>query len=107
MGNKKQNEIIDETDMTVELNLDDGRDVICKVVTILAVNGRDYIVLLPFDKGTQATDGEVWFYRYSEDENDPNIEPELEYIDDDEEYEAVEDAFEEFLDDEEFEAMKD
>ena len=40
-------------------------------------------------------------------ENDPNIEPELIYIDDDDEYESVADAFDEYLDNEEFEMMKD
>ncbi|MBQ6574588.1 MAG: DUF1292 domain-containing protein, partial [Lachnospiraceae bacterium] len=51
--------------------------------------------------------GEVWFYGYKEDENDPNVEPELFYIEDDDEYEAVADAFDEYLDDEEFELLKD
>lgn len=107
MGTNGQNEEFDETDMTVELNLDDGRTVNCAVVTILTVNEQDYIVLLPLDEDGQASEGEVWFYRYSEDENDPNVEPVLDYIDDDDEYEAVADAFDEFLDNEEFEAMKD
>lgn len=96
----------DETDMTVEIELTDGKKVTCAIITILTVNNKDYIVLLPLDENGQAGDGEVWFYGYKEDENDPNVEPELIYIEDDEEYEAVADAFDEFLDDEEFEAMK-
>lgn len=97
----------DDENMTVELNLDDGRNVTCAIVTILTVNSKDYIVLLPLDEDGQSSEGEVWFYRYSEDENDPNVEPTLEYIDDDDEYEIVADAFDEYLDDAEFEAMKD
>ena len=97
----------DDTDMTVELELDDGRNVTCAIVTILTVNNKDYIVLMPLNKDGQVEDGEVWFYRYFEDENNPDVEPALEYIDDDDEYEAVADAFDEMLDNEEFEAMKD
>ena len=103
----QQEEEFDDTDMTVEIELTDGKKVTCAIVTILTVSSKDYIVLLPLDENGQAGDGEVWFYGYREDENDPNVEPELIYIDDDEEYEAVADAFDEFLDNEEFEAMKD
>ena len=97
----------DDTDMTVELELTDGKKVTCAIVTILTVNGKDYIVLLPLDDEGSSTEGEVWFYGYREDENDPNVEPELTYISDDDEYEAVADAFDEYLDNEEFELMKD
>jgi uncharacterized protein YrzB (UPF0473 family) len=96
-----------DTDMTVELELTDGRKVTCAIVTILTVNKKDYIVLLPLDEGGNSSEGEVWFYGYKEDENDPNVEPELTYIADDDEYEAVADAFDEYLDNEEFELMKD
>ncbi len=101
-----KNEEFDDSDMTVELELNDGIKVTCAIITILTVNEKDYIVLLPLDEEGQATEGEVWFYGYKEDENDPNIEPELIYIEDDDEYEAVADAFDEFLDNEEFEMMK-
>ncbi|MCR5301682.1 MAG: DUF1292 domain-containing protein [Lachnospiraceae bacterium] len=103
-------ERIDENDdinMTVEIELEDGTKVSCAIVTILTVRQKDYIVLLPLDDEGQCTEGEVWFYGYKEDENDPNVEPELIYIDDDDEYEAVADAFDEYLDDEEFELLKD
>ena len=72
---------------------------------ILTVNNQDYIVLLPLDENGENEDGEVWFYRYSENENDPNEEPVLDYIDDDNEYEAVADAFDEFLDTQEFDEI--
>ncbi len=78
----------DDIDMTVELDLMDGKKVTCAIVTILTVNEKDYIVLLPLDDEGQSTEGEVWFYGYKEDESDPNIEPELIYIEDDDEYEA-------------------
>lgn len=91
-----------EEEMTVELELEDGKVVNCAVITILEVEKKDYIVLLPLDENGDNSDGEVWFYRYSEDEKDPNVEPVLTYIEDDDEYEAVADAFDEYLDNEEF-----
>lgn len=104
MGNSEE---FDDTDMTVEIELVDGKKVTCAIVTILTIKEKDYIVLLPLDEDGQASEGEVWFYGYKEDENDPDIEPELIYIEDDEEYDAVADAFDEYLDNEEFELMKD
>ena len=95
----------DAEEMTVELELDDGTTVNCAIVTILTVNKQDYIVLLPLDENDENSDGEVWFYRYRENPNDPNEEPELGYIDDDDEYEAVADAFDEYLDSEEFDEL--
>lgn len=94
-----------EEEMTVELALEDGQKVNCAVITILTVGKKDYIVLLPLDENGENQDGEVWFYGYKEDETDPNVEPELLYIDDDEEYEAVSDAFDEFLDNQEFDEL--
>lgn len=96
-----------EEEMTVDLTLEDGTNVTCAVVTILEVEGSDYIVLMPLDETGENTDGEVWFYRYSENPSDPDEEPVLGYIDDDEEYEKVEDAFDEFLDNCEFDELID
>ena len=95
----------DAEEMTVELELEDGTSVTCAVVTILTVSDRDYIALLPLNEAGDNTDGEVWFYRYSENPDDPNEEPDLGYIDDDEEYEAVTDAFDEYLDSAEFDEL--
>ncbi|MBR1693346.1 MAG: DUF1292 domain-containing protein [Lachnospiraceae bacterium] len=94
-----------EEDMTVTLELDGGT-VECSIVTIFSVHDRDYIALLPMDENGESADGEVWLYRYSENEADPNEEPVLEYIDDDEEYDAAADAFDEFLDNEAFDALQ-
>lgn len=94
-----------EEEMTVDLELDDGTKVTCAVITILTVANKDYIALLPLDENGENEDGEVWFYGYKEDESDPNVEPELIYIEDDDEYEAVADAFDEFLDNAEFDEI--
>ena len=95
MAGKKDYE---SEEMTVELELEDGTSVNCAVVTILTVEDKDYIVLLPLNEAGDNEDGEVWFYGYSENPEDPNEEPELSFIEDDEEYERVADAFDEYLD---------
>ena len=100
----KQNDYEAE-EMTLTLDFEDGTTVECAVITILTVEGRDYIVVLPLDENGQNSDGEVWFYRYSENLDDPNEEPELGYIDDDDEYENVADAFDEYLDNCEFDEV--
>lgn len=102
----RQSEVPDE-EMTVTLDLEDGRSVTCAIVTILPVNKKDYIVLLPLEEDGENHDGMVWFYRYSENEENPNEEPVLTYIDDDEEYEMVSDAFDEYLDNAEFDELID
>lgn len=95
-----------EEEMTVTIDLEDGTSVECAVVTILEVKEQEYIVLLPLDEnGNGNEEGEVWIYRYFENPDNPNEEPELVYIDDDEEYEIVADAFDEYLDNVEFDEM--
>ena len=44
-------------------------------------------------------------FGFASDPDDPNEEPELDYIDDDEEYENVAEAFDEYLDDCEFDEL--
>ena len=84
---------------------DDDGDVDCAVVTILTVDEKDYIALMPLDENGENEDGEVWFYGYKENPDDPNEEPELIYIEDDAEYEKVEEAFDEYLDNCEFDEL--
>lgn len=100
----KKNDYEDE-EMTVELELENGEKVNCAIITILEVEGKDYIALLPLNENGENEDGEVWFYGYSENPDDPNEEPVLEYIADDEEYENVADAFDEYLDSCEFDEI--
>lgn len=102
----KNNDVNDE-EMTVELELEDGTIVNCAIITILTVEKNDYIVLLPLNEDGDNEDGEVWFYRYHENPDNPDEEPELEFIEDDEEYEKVADAFDEYLDNCEFDELVD
>ena len=90
----------DDTDIMVTLDLDDGSQVECEILTIFTVGEQDYIALLPQDgNGEPNAEGEVFIYRYFEDE-DGN--PSLDNIMDDDEYEAVSDRFDEWLDENEF-----
>ena len=98
-------EEMNDEEMTVTLNLTDGTTVTCAIVTILTVREKDYIVLLPLEEDGENHDGMVWFYRYYENEENPDEEPVLEYIEDDEEYEIVSDAFDEYLDNAEFDEI--
>lgn len=90
-----------QEEMTVTLTLDDGSELECVVLTIFEAGGRDYIALLPME-GEDAEEGEVYLYRYMEDE-DGN--PSLDNIEDDDEYEVVADAFDELLDDQEYDEL--
>ena len=83
-----------DEEMYVELDLDDGT-VTCSIVTIFTAAGKDYIALLPLDENGENTDGDVWIYGYKEDPNDPDADPEILYIEDEEEYEIAADAFDE------------
>ncbi len=99
MGIKKNEEEIgfDDEEMTVTLELEDG-NVTCAIIVILTVEEQDYIVLLPLNEEGENEDGDVWIYRYHEDENDASAEPTIEYIEDDDEYERAANAFAEYLD---------
>lgn len=96
----------DTEEMTVTLEFEDG-NVECSIVTIFECEGQDYIALLPLDENGENEDGEVWLYKYFENLDDPNEEPQIEYISDDAEYEKVEEAFDEYLDTVEFDERLD
>ena len=104
MADENKYEEIQGEEMTITLELDDG-SVDCAVVTIITVEDKDYIALMPLDENGENEDGEVWFYGYKENPDDPNEEPELIYIEDDAEYEKVEEAFDEYLDNCEFDEL--
>ena len=85
----------EDDDVVVTLNLDDGSEVTCEIITIFEVDEQDYIVLIPLDeKGEPNEEGEVYIYRYFEDATGA---PSLENILSDEEYAAVSKRFEEIL----------
>ena len=93
-------DIIPEKD-TVTLTLDDDTEVECEIVSIFPVGEKEYIALLPIEEN-ETEDDEVFIYRYTE---SADGEPDLQNIEDDDEYEAVADAFDELLDSEEFDEI--
>lgn len=92
---------IPEEVMTVTLTLDDNSVVECEVITIYEANGKDYIALLPLNEKGESESGDVYLYRYTEEDGEPN----LENIEDDDEYEIAADAFDEWMDEQDFEEM--
>ena len=90
--------------MTVELTLDNDEVVECSILTLFEAGGKEYIALLPLNEDGETEDGDVYLYRYTE---DANGEPELENIEDDDEYEIAADAFDEWMDTQEFEELGD
>ena len=85
--------------MTVELTLDNDEVVECAILTLFEAGGREYIALLPQNED-DTEEGDVYLYRYVE---TPEGDPELENIEDDDEYEIAADAFDEWMDTQEFE----
>lgn len=88
--------------MTVELTLENDEVVTCAILTLFEAAGQEYIALLPLNEDGDTEDGDVYLYRYVE---TADGEPELENIEDDEEYEIAADAFDEWMDTQEFEEL--
>jgi hypothetical protein len=89
-------------DIRVTLELENG-EVECEILTIYEVGEQDYIALMPLNPdGTENEAGDVYLYRYAEDEQGL---PQIDFISDNEEYEAAADRFDELLDDEMFDSM--
>lgn len=99
----KESTTMDEY-MTVELTLDNDEVVECAILTLFEAGGKEYIALLPLTEDGETEDGDVYLYRYTE---DADGEPELENIEDDDEYEIAADAFDEWMDTQEFEESGD
>ena len=96
--NPKNDNSNDDEDMFVDIELDEGT-VTCKIITIFECDKKDYIAILPVDENEKPVSEDVWIYGYSEDEEG---NPDLHYIDDDDEYDAAADAFDEYLDEQMF-----
>ena len=91
----------EEQEMAVTLTLDDDTEVECVVLTVFNAGEHEYIALLPME-GADSEEGEVYLYRYSETEDGT---PNLDNIEDDDEYEIVAEAFDELLDAQEYDEL--
>lgn len=85
----------DDEDLFVTLTLEDDSEVDCLVVSIFEAGGRDYIALLPTE-GPESEEGEVYLYRYFEDEDG---EPGLENIESEAEFYLASETFDELVED--------
>lgn len=93
---------MNEETITVTLTLDNDEEMECAVLTIFTLDEQDYIALLPLNDDDENEEGEVFLYRFSE--PTPG-EPELDNIEDDDEYERVADKFDEWLDSQQYEDL--
>ncbi|RDU24260.1 DUF1292 domain-containing protein [Anaerosacchariphilus polymeriproducens] len=100
MNNENTPDLDEEVMITLEL--DDGSVLDCSVIAIFEAGKNEYIALLPMEEDANEEEGEVFLYRYSE---DADGNPNLENIEDDEEFETVSEAFDELLDEAEFEEL--
>ncbi len=90
-------------ELTVTLTLDNDEEINCAVISIYSVGEQEYVALLPLDEnGEENENGDVYLYKYAEEDGQPLIDN----IETDEEYEAAAEAFDEWLDEEEFEEIQ-
>jgi len=97
--NYNDNDDLGEDLGSVTLTMDDGSELECDIVAIYPAGGKQYIALLPLDDDED--ESAVLIYRYID--NGEDEDPDIENIEDDDEYDLAADAFDEILDDEDFE----
>ena len=92
----------EDEDLFVTITLEDDSEIECQVLTIFEVEEQDYIVLLSVEnEDDESGEGEVFIYRYFEDEEG---NPGLDNIETEEEFNMVSEVFEQIMEDEEMEA---
>lgn len=101
MGNNENEYFDEDEELFVTLDLEDEGEVECQVLTIFEAEGQDYIVLLPTDIEDDE-EGEVYIYRYFEDEDG---EPGLDNIETEEEFEMVSAVFDQLVEDGEYDEI--
>lgn len=92
----------DIEEMTVELELEDGKKLECEVIYIFEWNGDDYAALTPVDESIE----ELYFFGIKIESHGDEPEITLLQIDDEEILEALADAFDEMLDAEEWNGLE-
>ena len=86
--------------ITVTLTLENDEELECAVLSIFEAEEREYIALLPLDENGDNDDGQVFLYRFID--NGEDAEPDLENIEDDQEFERVSNAFNELMEEQDF-----
>ena len=100
----RMNDLVEGCKITGTLLLDGDSELVCAVLTIFPAGEHKYIALLPLDENGENQDGEVFLYRFFQEEGQ---QPTLENIEDDDEYEIAADAFDELLDSAEYDEVVD
>ena len=59
---------------TITLTMEDDTEVECAILTIFPVGGNQYIALLPLNEDGENEDGEVFLYRYKDENGNPSLE---------------------------------
>lgn len=89
-----EDDIVDPDDIAVTLDLDDGSQLECGILSVFTVKGQDYIALLPYRKdGELDMKADILFYRFYEEEEETAEHAEIGNIESDEEFELVKEAF--------------
>ena len=96
-----EEEFEDSEDLVLTLEMEDGSEEDCIVLTIFPMDDKQYIALVPVDQA-DSEDSDIYLYGYTEDEDGNPI---LSDIEDDDEFEAVCDRFDEVLDEEDFDEL--
>ena len=86
--------------LTVTLTLENDTELECAVLAIFEAEGTDYIALLPMDEDGESDDGQVYLYRFID--NGEDEEPDLENIEDDDEFERASEAFNDWMESQDF-----
>lgn len=84
---------------TVTLFLDNNEEVICDVIAIFPARDSEYIALQP--QGDE--NAQVYLYRFTE--TDDESSPQLDNIEEDDEFEEVSEAFYEYMDENDYEDL--
>ena len=100
----EENLMEEESLDTVTLTLEDDTEVECAILAIFPADENQYIALMPLDEDGEQKGEDIYLYRFID--NGDDEEPDLENIDDDEEFEIASDAFDELLDNWEFDEMQ-
>ncbi len=101
--NEDIKQAMEDDDVMVTLELDDGTQMPCEILTIFDIGEQSYIVLEPQEQAQDpdVEEYDIFVYRYFENGD----EYYLENISDDEEYERVADRLDELMDEAYFDEM--
>lgn len=83
---------------SVTLTLEDDSEVDCLILSIFEAGEHQYIAMVPTDENGEPIDeAEILLYRFVD--NGPDEDPEIENIEDDDEYDIASNAFADLIED--------